>query len=143
MRRISCVDQSMRASSTSVSLTAGVFGAAGGSHDSGSLPKWRTPASPKKHEGASRAPGGEVGALAISQTASDQQSAGPQSALRAVVFAGIEIGQFQISPIIQPWPLDTLTGREALPSRSIERLHDLFGRPGHVRLARPGVELVG
>src|ERR1700758_5594118 len=68
--------------------------------------------------GASRAPGGEVGALAISQTASDQQAAGPQSALRAVVFAGIEIGQSQISPIIDPWPLDTLTGREALPSRS-------------------------
>src|SRR4051812_21357233 len=48
MRRISWVDQSMRTGSDSVSLAAGVFGAAGGSHDSGSLSAWRTPASPAR-----------------------------------------------------------------------------------------------
>ena len=47
--------------------------------------------------GASGAPGGEVGALAISQVASDQQAASPQSALRAVGLADLEIGQFQMS----------------------------------------------
>ena len=92
--------------------------------------------------GASGAPGGEVGALAISEVAPDQQAPGPQPALRAVVFAGIEVGQFQIRPVIQPWPLDTLPGRETLPGRGIEPLHDLFGRPGHHRLAKPGRERV-
>src|SRR3954469_24873700 len=53
--------------------------------------------------GASRAPGGEVGALAISKVTPDQQAAGPQPALPTVILAGIEIGQFQIRPIIQPW----------------------------------------
>ena len=62
--------------------------------------------------GASRAPSGEVGALAISQIASDQQAAGPQP---AVVVAGIEIGQLQIGPIIQPRPFGSFTGGEALP----------------------------
>src|SRR3954453_1286288 len=42
--------------------------------------------------GASRAPGGEVGARAISQIAPDQQAAGPQPALPTVVLAGLEIG---------------------------------------------------
>jgi hypothetical protein len=52
--------------------------------------------------GASRAPGGEVGAFAISQIAPDQQAAGPQPALPVIVVAGIKIGQFQIRPVIQP-----------------------------------------
>ena len=78
--------------------------------------------------GASRAPGGEVGALAISQIAPDQQAAGPQSTLLAVVFAGIKIGQFQIRPVIQPWPLGSFSGGQALPSGGIEPLRDLFGR---------------
>src|SRR3954451_13383107 len=65
--------------------------------------------------GASRAPGGEVGTLAISQVAPDQQAAGPQSTLPAVVFAGIEIGQFQIRPVIPSAVPDT-TG---LPSQEL------------------------
>src|SRR3954451_13135836 len=65
--------------------------------------------------GASRAPGGEVGAFAISQIAPDQQAAGPQSTLPAVVFAGIKIGQFQIRPVIPSAVPDT-TG---LPSQEL------------------------
>ena len=53
--------------------------------------------------GASRAPSGEVGALAISQIAADQQAAGPQPALPAVMVAGIKIGQLQI-PLVLPFP---------------------------------------
>src|ERR1700712_4795528 len=92
--------------------------------------------------GASRAPSGEVGTFALSQIAPDQQPAGPQPALLVVVFAGLEISQFQIAPVIQPRPFDTLTGREALPSRGIKCLHDLFGRPRYCRLAKPGRKLV-
>jgi hypothetical protein len=68
--------------------------------------------------GASRAPGGEVGALAISQTASDQQSAGPQSALRAVVFAGIEIGQFQIPLVLHSIRLRRTEPLQASPNHT-------------------------
>src|SRR3954462_6438372 len=50
--------------------------------------------------GASRAPGGEGGARAISEVTPDQQAAGPPPALLAIVVAGLEIGQFQIRPII-------------------------------------------
>src|SRR3978361_1520326 len=79
--------------------------------------------------GASRTPSGEVGTFAVSQIAPDQQPAGPQPALLVVVFAGLEVGQFQIGPVIQSRPLDTLTGREALPGRGIKRLHDDLSCP--------------
>lgn len=42
--------------------------------------------------GTGRAPSGEVGALAIADSAPDQQAAGPQPALLAAVFANIKIG---------------------------------------------------
>jgi hypothetical protein len=60
--------------------------------------------------GAGRAPGGEVGALAISEVAPDQQAAGPQPALPAVAVAGVEIGQFEIRPVIQPRSFGSVSG---------------------------------
>src|SRR3954447_22876300 len=131
MRRISCVDQSMRAGCASVSLTAGVLGrlvvrmmadrcqhgerqhhqrdmtVPGASFImikaqfvlAGLETVFDVPALPFHRDqrldaGASRAPGGEVGARAISEVTPDQQAAGPQSTLPAVVVAGLEIGQF-------------------------------------------------
>lgn len=68
--------------------------------------------------GASRAPGGEVGALAISQVAPDQQAAGPQPALPAVVFAGIKIGQFQIPLVLHSIRLRRTEPLQASPNRT-------------------------
>src|SRR4051794_15315449 len=160
MRRISCVDQPMRAGSASVSLAAGFLGWLAvrmmadrcqhgeGQHHQRDMTMPTVPGAGfivveaklvlagletvldaptlpfHRHQrldaGASRAPGGEVGALAIADSAPDQQAAGPQSALPAVVFAGIEIGQFQIRPVIQPRPFRSFSGGETLPGRGIE-----------------------
>jgi hypothetical protein len=47
------------------------------------------------------APGGEEGEIAVGNVAADQKTARPLSRKSAVVFAGIEIGQFDIDPIVQ------------------------------------------
>jgi len=46
--------------------------------------------------GAGWTPGREIGQVIIDDFAPDQQAAGPQPALLVAVFAGLEIGQFQI-----------------------------------------------
>ncbi len=63
------------------------------------------PAAPLDHGqpldgSAGRAPGGEVGAFSIGDAAPDQQAAGPQAGVRAPVFVCIEIGQFEIRPVV-------------------------------------------
>src|SRR3979411_1999742 len=47
-------------------------------------------------------PGGEEGEIAIGDTTTDQQTARPQTLICAVEFFGLEIGQFEITPIMQP-----------------------------------------
>jgi hypothetical protein len=68
--------------------------------------------------GASRAPGGEVGAFAISEVAPDQQAAGPQPGLPAVVFAGIEIRQFQIPLVLHSIRLRRTEPLQASPNHT-------------------------
>ena len=46
-------------------------------------------------------PGGEEGQSAIGDGAADQETPCPLSSEGAVVFAGIEIGQFEIGPVVQ------------------------------------------
>src|SRR5919202_1570560 len=94
------------------------------------------------NRGTSRAPGGEVGALAIADRAPDQQAAGPQPALLAAVFANIKIGQFEIRPVIQPRPLGAIASRQPLPSRWRKSLGNRFGGSADPWLADPGMELV-
>src|SRR4051794_23148019 len=57
-------------------------------------------------------PSREVGLLAIADAAPDQQAARPQAMVaRPTELGGIEIGQFEICPVIQPWPLGAVAGR--------------------------------
>jgi hypothetical protein len=48
------------------------------------------------------APGGEEGEIAIGDMTTDQQTARPQTLICAVEFFDLEIGQFEITPIMQP-----------------------------------------
>ena len=48
------------------------------------------------------APSGEEGEIAIGDMTADQQTAGPQTLICAVEFFDLKIGQFEITPIVQP-----------------------------------------
>ena len=52
--------------------------------------------------GSGRAPGREEGQIAVGDVAADQQAARPQAGARVVVFGGVEIGQFEIGPVVEP-----------------------------------------
>src|ERR1035437_3945925 len=57
----------------------------------------------QRFDGCSRwTPGGEEGEIAIGDMTTDQQTAGPQTLICAVEFFDLEIGQFEITPIMQP-----------------------------------------
>src|ERR1700732_4541511 len=57
----------------------------------------------QRFDGCSRwTPGGEEGEIAIGDMTTDQQTARPQSLICAVEFFALEIGQFEITPIMQP-----------------------------------------
>ena len=49
-----------------------------------------------------RAPGREEGEVTICDATTDQQTACPQTGICVVELAGIEIGQLEIAPIMQP-----------------------------------------
>src|SRR6202030_1614424 len=59
----------------------------------------------QRFNGCSRwAPGGEEGEVTIGDAATDQQTARPQTIICIVELPGIEVGQFEITPIVQPRP---------------------------------------
>src|SRR5258708_3131057 len=62
-----------------------------------------------------RAPGGEEGEIAIGDMTPDQQTARPQTIISTVELLGLEIGQFEITPIVQPWSFGSGSSRQALP----------------------------
>jgi hypothetical protein len=49
--------------------------------------------------GPGRAPGGEVGAFAVSDGAADQQTPRPQAGAFVVVLGSVEVGQLQVGPV--------------------------------------------
>src|SRR5512143_2574566 len=106
------------------------------------------PASPfhrnqRLNPGSGWTPGREEGPCAIGNVAADQQAPRPEAGAVAVVFGGLEIRQFAIGPVPQSLTLGALTGRQALPPRSVETLRDLLGRAGPEGLVAPGVDGVG
>ena len=57
----------------------------------------------QRFDGCSRwTPSGEEGEIAIGDMSTDQQTAGPQTLICAVEFFDLEIGQFEITPVMQP-----------------------------------------
>src|SRR3954452_15524141 len=90
---------------------------------------------------AGGAPGGEEGEISIGDVAADQEAARPKAGPSLVVLTSIEIGQFQVRPVVEAFALRAAARRQAMPGGRIELLGDLGGGAGHKRLADPGVEL--
>src|SRR5687768_17858855 len=59
---------------------------------------------------AGRAPGREERQTPIGEAAPDQQAARPRTGEVLVVFVSLEIGEFEISPVIQACSLGTIAG---------------------------------
>ncbi len=65
-------------------------------------------------------PRGEEGEIAVSNVTSNEDAAGP-GPIRAVVERfRIEVRQFDIGPVVQPWPFGSVTGGKPLPCRAVE-----------------------
>ena len=62
-----------------------------------------------------RAPGGEEGEVVIGDATTDQKTACPQTVVRAVELGCIEIGQFEIAPIMQPRSFGSVPCRQPFP----------------------------
>ena len=77
-----------------------------------------------------RAPGGEEGEVAVDNMTSDQQAARPQTVICAVELLTLEIGHFEITPVMQPRPFGSVPGRQALPVGRAPRPGDLRGGAG-------------
>ena len=70
----------------------------------------------QRFNGCSRwTPGGEEGEVIIGDTTADQQTARPQAIICTVELLVIEIGQFKITPIVQPRSFGSGSCRQALP----------------------------
>jgi len=74
-----------------------------------------------------RAPSGEEGKVIICDATSDQQTACPQIVICAVELPGIEIGQFEIAPIMQPRSFGSVPCRQAFPVGRTSRRGDVRG----------------
>src|SRR5258707_875333 len=85
----------------------------------------------QRFDGCSRwTPGGEEGEIAIGDMTTDQQTACPQTLICAVEFFDLEIGQFEITPIMQPRSFGSGSCRQAFPVGRAPRPGDVCGRAG-------------
>ena len=95
----------------------------------------------QRFDGCSRwAPGGEEGEIAIGDMTTDQQTACPQTLICAVEFFALEIGQFEITPIMQPRSFGSGPCRQAFPVGRAPRPGDVCGRAGDRSAACPRIE---
>src|SRR5665811_925549 len=73
----------------------------------------------QRFDGCSRwTPGGEEGEIAIGDMTTDQQTARPRTLICEVKFFDLEIGQFEIAPIMQPRSFGSGPCRQARPGES-------------------------
>ena len=68
------------------------------------------------HGRALGAPGGEEGEIAVGNVAADQKTSCPLPGEGAVVFAGVEIGQLDVGPVMQARAFGSFACRPAPPS---------------------------
>ena len=73
------------------------------------------------------APCGEERHSTIGNVAADQQTSRPLPRQCAVVLRDIEVGEFEIGPVVQAWTLGPFTGRQTPPSALGKALCDLGG----------------
>src|SRR5882757_9346604 len=86
------------------------------------------------------APSGEEGEIAIGDMTADQQTACPQTLICAVKFFDLEIGQFEVAPIMQPRSFGSGPCREAFPVGCAPRPGDVGGRAGNGSPLAPGLK---
>src|SRR5271165_248123 len=86
------------------------------------------------------APGGEEGEVIIGDATTDQQTACPQTVICAVELPGIEIGQFEIAPIMQSRSFGSVPCRQAFPVGRAPRLCDVRGLAGNGSPLAPGLK---
>src|SRR5438477_7378386 len=95
----------------------------------------------QRFDGCSRwTPGGEEGEIAIGDMATDQQTARPQTLICSVGFFDLEIGQFEITPVMQPRSFGSGSRRQSLPVGRAPRRGDVFGLAGDRLSLAPGSE---
>src|SRR5258707_4142465 len=70
----------------------------------------------QRFNGCSRwTPSGEEGEVTIGDATTDQQTARPQTIICTVEWLGLEVGQFEITPIVHPLSFGSGSRRQALP----------------------------
>jgi hypothetical protein len=71
--------------------------------------------------------------------APDQQAARPQAAALLIELTGVEIGEFEIRPVMQPRPLGSAARRQAAPIGRLQLLAISSAAPpiGRFRLQDP------
>src|SRR6266436_8839368 len=93
----------------------------------------------QRFDGCSRwTPGGEEGEIAIGDMTADQQTAGPQTLICAVEFFDLKIGQFEITPIMQPRSFGSGSCRQTFPVGRAPRPGEVCSRTGDRRSLAPG-----
>jgi hypothetical protein len=89
------------------------------------------------------APGGEERQASVGQAAPDQQPARPHRGAAGIAHVlRLEVGQLQVGPIVKPWSLGAVTGRETHPGRCRQAGRDRLRRAAPARLLAPGPEWV-
>src|SRR5476649_2084879 len=93
----------------------------------------------QRFDGCSRwTPSGEEGEIAIGDMTTDQQTACPKTMTCAVKFFDLEIGQFEITPIVQPRSFGSGPCRQAFPIGRAPRPSDVRGLAGDRSPLAPG-----
>src|SRR3984893_14521070 len=85
-------------------------------------------------------PGGEEGEIAIGDMTTDQQTACPQTLICAVEFFDLKIGQFEITPIMQPRSFGSGPCRQAVPVGRAPGPGDMCGLAGDRSPLAPGLK---
>ena len=85
-------------------------------------------------------PGGEEGEIAIGDAATDQQATGPQTIICAVGLFGLQVGQFELTPIEQPRSFGSGRCRQAFPIGRAPRPGDVRGCAGDRSPLAPGLK---
>ena len=89
----------------------------------------RRPSTVTRFSMANRTPCGEESEIAIGDLAADQQPSCPDTGECRVEIIGIEVGQFEIDPIMQSRVLGPIACRQALPDIVRQGFGDVLAVP--------------
>ena len=92
------------------------------------------------HGRALGAPCGEKGQAAVGNVAADQKTPRPFPGKVVIVFAGVEIGQLEIGPVVPARPFGPFAGRQASPSGLGKALRNRGGGAADKLRLAPGME---